>query len=130
VPKQIWIVLFMNTVFSSILAFSNIYINIFLWSQGKRLADIGIFNAFVFVFIFVGMVTGAYIMRWVNSRLTFVLSSTALAGVFLFFISQEENMVHYVIPLGALYGTSLGLYYSGFNLPITKTDNCLWEWNK
>jgi YQGE family putative transporter len=51
-----------------------------------------------------------------NSRMTFILSSLFLLAVFGLLISQEEAVMQYIIFLGALYGTALGLYYSGFNL--------------
>lgn len=114
--NPIFIVLFMNTVFSSVLAFSNLYLNIFLWNQGGSLSTIGVYNASVFAFLFVGTIMGAYTMRWMNSRMTFMLSSLFLLGVFGLLISQEEAVMQYVTFLGALYGTALGLYYSGFNL--------------
>ncbi|WBL14782.1 hypothetical protein [Sutcliffiella sp. NC1] len=55
-------------------------------------------------------------MRWINSRMTFVLSSSFLLAVFGLLISKEENVIGYIIILGTLYGTAIGLYYSGFNL--------------
>lgn len=106
----------MNTVFSSVLAFSNLYINIFLWNQGGSLSTIGVYNASVFISLFVGTIMGAYTMRWINSRMTFILSSLFLLAVFGLLISQEEAVMEYIIILGSLYGTALGLYYSGFNL--------------
>ncbi|MCM3244570.1 MULTISPECIES: MFS transporter [Bacillaceae] len=114
--NPIFIVLFMNTVFSGVLAFSNLYINIFLWNQGASLSTIGVYNASVFVSVFIGTMIGAYTMRWMNSRMTFVLSSSFLLAVFGLLISKEENVIGYIIILGTLYGTAVGLYYSGFNL--------------
>lgn len=114
--NPIFIVLFMNTVFSSVLAFSNLYINIFLWNQGGSLTTIGVYNASIFISLFVGTIIGAYTMRWINSRMTFILSSLFLLAVFGLLISQEEAVMEYTIILGSLYGTALGLYYSGFNL--------------
>ena len=114
--NPIFIVLFMNTVFSSVLAFSNLYINIFLWNQGGSLTTIGVYNTSIFVSLFIGTIIGAYTMRWMNSRMTFILSSLFLLAVFGLLISQEEAVIEYIIILGILYGTALGLYYSGFNL--------------
>jgi hypothetical protein len=113
-------------VFSSILAFSNIYINIFLWDQEKNLTDIGVYNAAVFGFLFAGTFMGNYIMRWVNSQLTFILSSVILTGVFALLIVQGDKIVHNIVLLGAMYGTAMGLYYAGFNLStllITTSTN-------
>ncbi len=110
------IVLVMNTVFSSVLTFSNLYLNIFLWNQSGGLSTLGIYNASVFSFLFVGTFIGAYVMRVFNSRVTFVLSSLFLLGVFVVLITQEARIHDFVFLLGVLYGLALGLYYSGFNL--------------
>ncbi|WP_134704406.1 MFS transporter [Ammoniphilus sp. YIM 78166] len=114
--KQIYVVLFMNTVFSSVVSFSNIFINIFLWNQGKSLRTIGIYNLTVFTFLFIGYLFGSYVMKWTNSRMALFLSALVLATVFVFLLLQQENIVQYVVPLGALYGLATGMYFSGFNL--------------
>ncbi|GAB7388407.1 MFS transporter [Bacillaceae bacterium] len=114
--RIIFAVLLMNAVFSTVVVFSNIYVNIFLWNQEKSLVSIGLYNAFVFLFVFLGTLFGAYLMKWISSRATFNMSAMFMLFVFGLLITQGNDIARFIPFLGALYGLASGLYYSGFNL--------------
>jgi YQGE family putative transporter len=112
----IWILLMMNTVFSCVLSFSSIYINIYIWDQNNSLAEIGIFNTAVFAFLFLGKFFGNFTIKWFNTRVSFILSSVILLAVFGLLMKEGPFITDHIVLLGILYGTSLGFYYAAYNL--------------
>jgi MFS transporter, YQGE family, putative transporter len=105
-------------IFSIVFSFANLFLNVFLWDSGQSFWDIGIYNVFSALSIFAAFLLGSLLIRWVGSRLIFVIS--ALFACFLFLDLFYTGVVtRSSIPwLGALYGGFIGFFYCGFNLHL------------
>lgn len=105
-------------VFSVIFAFANLFLNVYLWDSGKSFWNIGVFNLFSVVSIFLASLLGAYLLQWMGTRSTFICSSLLALFLFFYLFQQGENAITVVPLLGMLYGGYVGLFYIGFNLQI------------
>jgi YQGE family putative transporter len=105
-------------IFSVVVSFVNLFMNVFLWNTGMSFRHIGIFNMFSVTSIFLASLAGAYLLQRFGSRATFVLSSL-LALVLFGYLFQTSQTLSSLLPfLGILYGSYVGLFYIGFNLHL------------
>lgn len=104
--------------FSIIYAFANLFLNIYLWDTGRSFWNIGVFNLFSVVSIFLASLLGAYLLQWMGTRSTFIWSSLLALFLFLYLFQAGANAIHVLPLLGMLYGGYVGLFYIGFNLQI------------
>lgn len=71
------------TIFSVANAFSNLFLNIYIWKQHTNLITVGWFQLFSFSFIFVGFLCGAFVIRLFGSRQNFIFSSCIALGLYI-----------------------------------------------
>ncbi len=107
-----------HLVFSIIFAFANLFMNIYLWDTGKSFWNIGVFNLFSVVSIFLASLLGAYFLQWMGTRSTFIGSSILALFLFSYLFLSGPNKASVLPLLGMLYGGYVGLFYIGFNLHI------------
>lgn len=105
-------------IFSIIFAFANLFLNIFLWDEGKSFWGIGVFNLFSVSSIFLGSIAGAFLLQFLGTRSTFMISSILALGLFIYLFQTGQAMENILPVLGILYGGYIGLFYIGFNLQI------------
>jgi YQGE family putative transporter len=114
------------SIFSMANAFSNLFLNIYIWKQHSSLITVGWFQIFSFLFVFFGFLCGAFVIRWAGSRINFLLSSTMALGLYTFlFIGNIDSFSHIALA-GLMNGMYIGLFFAGLNfysLWFSERDN-------
>lgn len=105
-------------IFSIVFSFANLFLNVFLWDAGQSFWDIGVYNLFSALAIFLAFMLGSLLIRRFGSRQIFIIS--ALFACLLFFdLFYAGAVTRSSIPwLGVLYGGFIGFFYCGFNLHL------------
>ena len=107
-----------HMVFSIVVAFVNLFMNVFLWNTGMSFRHIGVFNMFSVTSIFLASLGGAYLLQRFGSRATFILSSLLALVLFIYLFYTSQTLSSLLPFLGMLYGAYVGLFYIGFNLHL------------
>ncbi len=103
------------TVFSIANCFSNLFLTTYIWKQHNSLMIVGGFQAFSFLFTFVGIIIGAYLIKWQGSRVNFLCSSMIALILYVFLINIPSPSISYVSIAGIFNGLYIGLFFAGMN---------------
>ncbi|WP_202081207.1 hypothetical protein [Caldalkalibacillus salinus] len=103
------------SVFAMTNVCSTIFLSVYVWKQQESFFMISAFYFFTFLFVFIGVMVGAFFMFWFGSRWTFLCSSFTALGMYLFFWTEGELSLQAVALAGILNGLFIGLFYAGFN---------------
>ncbi|MFC4767682.1 MFS transporter [Effusibacillus consociatus] len=114
--SQLKRLLWLHGSFLGVVIFSNLFINLYLWSVFKNFSRLGQYNLTVALFTLIGFVLGMYVIRLRNIRYSLAGAILCMLTLFLLLVFREKEIVEWLFLLGSLYGSSLGMYYSGFNL--------------
>jgi YQGE family putative transporter len=116
VNQELRRLLLLHSLFLSIVIFSNLFINLFLWTSVQDFRILGKYNLIVSGFIFVGFLVGTYLIRIKDIRSSFLSAIILMLLVFLLLIFKGNAIIDRILPLGFLYGSSLGMYFASYNL--------------
>jgi YQGE family putative transporter len=102
-------------IFSVAYSFSNLFINVYIWKHQSSLMNVGWFQLWSFLFVFIGFLLGALIIRKIGSRVNFLCSSVSALGLYGYLITGEIHNLVQIGGAGVLNGLYIGLFYSGLN---------------
>jgi MFS family permease len=102
-------------IFSMANSFSNLFLSIYIWKHHANLITVGWFQLCSFLFIFLGVLFGAFMIRWVGSRITFLASSLTALGLYSFLIFGSIDSLASISFAGMVNGLYIGLFYAGLN---------------
>ncbi len=112
--------LIMNIVAQVIYIYIGIFINLYIWEDGKKISDIALFNMSLFIGWSIGFTLGAHLMTRYSIRLVFALS--AIAGLVVFTtlsFLHLDNRIVWIVLIGAFVGLTFGSFYAAHNLSIS-----------
>ncbi|MCF6094868.1 MFS transporter [Microaerobacter geothermalis] len=121
--NPIGVLYFIHFIFSMVISFSNLFMNVFFWHLQQDFLTIGVFNLFSVTFIFISTLTGAWFLRISGSRSTFVLSALLAFFQFFFLLVFKHFHLDFLPFLGILYGSYIGLFFISFNLYLLWFSN-------
>lgn len=112
--------LLMNAMAFIIFIYIGIFVNLYIWEQGHKIADVAWFNLMVFVAWGISFTTGARLLKQYSIRLLFGLSalSGGLAFILLSYLQLDSRLLWIsviAIPVGAMWG----FFYCAQNLSVT-----------
>ena len=103
------------TVFAVANSFSNLFLTTYIWKHHSSLTIVGLFQIASFFFTFVGILIGAFIIRWQGSRLNFIISSSFALGLYSFLTMVPISKTSDVVLAGVANGLYIGLFFAGMN---------------
>lgn len=113
-------------IFSMANSFSNLFLSIYIWKHHANLITVGWFQLCSFLFIFLGVLFGAFLIRWVGSRINFLTSSLTALSLYIFLILGSIDSLLTISLAGMVNGLYIGLFYAGLNfysLWFSEQDN-------
>jgi YQGE family putative transporter len=102
-------------IFSVASSFSNLFINVYIWKNQNDFVPVAWFQFNSFLFVFVGFLCGAMLIRKVGSRLNLLLSSLTALVLYFYLIIAEMSTPWEIGFAGMLNGVYIGLFYAGLN---------------
>jgi len=109
----------MRVIYSVFKTFILIFINIYLWQNGKSIQTVAIFNIFNYIAATVSFYMGNIIARK-NIKYNYILSSISFILAFVLTAILGDKIASYAIVIGILGGFGDGFFF--FNLNIFQAD--------
>jgi YQGE family putative transporter len=103
------------TIFSIANSFSNLFLSIYIWKQHQDLLIVGWYQVCSFLFTFIGIICGAYLIRLFGSRVNFLTSSIVAFGLYMYLMMVPMDSPFLVSLAGIANGLYIGMFFSGMN---------------
>ncbi len=124
--SQAHLLILMNTLYLTSIAFSNTFVNIYVWKIKGDFALIGLYNLLTFVAMPIAFVFGGMMVKKVDRVISIRLGVMVLAIFYSIVLLLGYRTATYALPLGFLLGIGAGLYWLGYNVmyfEITDPEN-------
>lgn len=119
-PKEFRRLLLMNAMSFIIFIYIGIFVNLYIWEQGHRIADVAWFNLFLFLTWALSFSLGAWLLKRWSIRLLFGLSALSGGTAFLLlsFLHLDNRML-WISIIGMPVGIMWGFFSCAQNLSIS-----------
>ena len=124
--SQAHLLILMNTLYLTSIAFSNTFVNIYLWKIKGDFALIGLFNLFTFAAMPIAFYLGGSMVKRVDRVVSIRLGVTVLAIFYSIVLLIGVRTATFAVPMGFLLGLGAGFYWLGYNVmyfEITGPEN-------
>lgn len=124
--SQAQLLILMNTLYLTSIAFSNTFVNIYLWKIKNDFTLIGVFNLLTFTAMPVAFYLGGKIVKKVDRVISIRIGVMVLAIFYSIVLLLGQGTAHFAAPLGFLLGIGAGFYWLGYNVmyfEITGPEN-------
>jgi len=124
--SQAHLLILMNTLYLTSIAFSNTFVNIYLWKIKGDFALIGLYNLLTFVAMPIAFILGGMLVKKVDRVVSIRIGVLVLAIFYSIVLFLGYKTATYALPLGFLLGIGAGFYWLGYNVmyfEITDPEN-------
>ncbi|GIP35708.1 MFS transporter [Paenibacillus sp. J2TS4] len=119
-PKEFRRLLMMNAMSFIIFIYIGIFVNLYIWEQDHRIADVAWFNLFLFLFWALSFTLGARLLRRWTIRLLFGLSALSGGTAFLLLsFLHLDNRLLWISIIGVPVGMMWGFFSCAQNLSVS-----------
>jgi YQGE family putative transporter len=102
-------------IFSIVYSISNLFINIYIWKHHSSLVHVAWFQFCSFLFVFIGFMCGAIVIRFIGSRINFLLSSVTALILYAYLLTGRIDTWMDMAWAGLFNGLYIGVFYAGLN---------------
>ena len=120
IAKDMRKLLVMNVFGHVIFIYIGLFVNLYIWEEGKRIFDVSFFNLFMFLTWGAAFALGAQLLTRFTIRLVYALSACSGMAVFVFLpLFRPDNRLLGIAVVGVCVGVTFGLFYAAQNLGLS-----------
>lgn len=116
ITKELFLLLIIGGLYSLSVALSNTFVNIYLWKQSGRFADLGMYNLSVVVLQPLTFILAGRWAKKIDRVIVLRIGVISLALFYLTVLLIGKNATDYLFVLGGLLGIGYGFYWLAFNV--------------
>lgn len=124
--KEAKILLFIGGLFTLALGLSNVFVSVFLWKKSNDFVTIAQYNLMSYLFLPLSFTAAGWLSKRKNGVWALRIGIIFFVLFFLFILLVQDQVIHYIYPLGSLFGIASGFYWLSFNVlsfDFTSTNN-------
>jgi MFS transporter, YQGE family, putative transporter len=124
-PRDLFLLLLVGGLFTLSTALSNTFVNIFLWKQSGKLADIAFYNLAIVLMQPIAFFFAGRCAKKIDRVIVLRIGVVILASFYMGVLWLGTQASQFLLLLGIMLGLGLGFYWLAFNvltLEVTEPD--------